>query len=172
MDLRSYFLTSKRLGFSTWSPADTALALGLWGDPEVSRFTGGPFTEAEVLARLSREIETLQQHQVQYWPLYLLESGEHVGCCGLRPRTDVHEIYDMGFQLRRVHWGAGFAREAAATVIAHAFTALGARALCAGHHPANEASRHVLQSLGFRYSHDQFYAPTQMIEPYYRLDRP
>ncbi len=95
-----------------------------------------------------------------------------MGCCGLRPPREAEaDVYEIGFQLRRCHWGMGFAREAAVAVIAHAFDVLGARALIAGHHPDNGASRHLLGTLGFRYTHDEFYEPTQLMEPCYRLKR-
>jgi ribosomal-protein-alanine N-acetyltransferase len=170
--VRAYFMKSNRLGFSHWCGGDAGLALGLWGDPAVSRYTGGPFTDEQVMARLTREIDTLDRHQIQYWPVFLRESGEHIGCCGLRPPREAEmDVYEMGFQLRRCHWGVGLAREAAVVVIAHSFEVLGARALIAGHHPENAASRHLLRTLGFRYTHDEFYAPTQLMEPCYRLER-
>jgi RimJ/RimL family protein N-acetyltransferase len=170
--MRSYFMTSNRLGFSHWSGSDGDLALGLWGDPEVGLYTGGPFTKEQVAARLTREMDTLERCQLQYWPVFLRASDEHVGCCGLRPPREAEaDVYEIGFQLRRCHWGMGFAREAAVAVIAHAFDVLGARALIAGHHPDNGASRHLLGTLGFRYTHDEFYEPTQLMEPCYRLKR-
>jgi RimJ/RimL family protein N-acetyltransferase len=170
--VRAYFMTSDRLGFSHWCDSDGDLAFGLWGDPEVGRYTGGAFTNEQVIARLAREIQTLQRHQIQYWPIFLYASDEHVGCCGLRlPLEAEPDVYEIGFHLRRCHWGMGFAREAAAAVIAHAFDVLGARALIAGHHPDNAASRHVLGILGFQYTHEEFYEPTQRMEPCYRLMR-
>jgi hypothetical protein len=81
--MRAYFLTSPRLGFSTWSHDDLPLAMDLWGDPNVTRLTGG-------------------------------HSQRH-------------------------------------------------------HHPLNDASRRLLQGLGFRYTRDEFYAPTGQIEPCYLL---
>jgi hypothetical protein len=45
--------------------------------------------------------------------------------------------------------GKGTAKEAARAVIDHGFDTLGATALFAGHHPHNEASRRLLQKLGF-----------------------
>jgi RimJ/RimL family protein N-acetyltransferase len=165
-------MTSRRLEFGQWCVDDARLALALWGDPAVSRYTGGPFTNEQVMARLNREIETLERHQIQYWPVFLRESAEHVGCCGLRPPREIEsDVYEIGFQLRRCHWGMGFAREAAAAVIAHSFEVLAAQALIAGHHPQNAASRHLLATLGFRYTHDEFYPPTQLMEPCYRLER-
>ena len=167
--MREYFLRSPRLGFSIWTHADLPLALGLWGDREVTRLTGGPFTAQQVRGRLEREIKTQEQHGVQYWPIFLAETAEHVGCCGLQPHEPADGIYQLGFQLRVAFWGQGLAREAAQAVVVHAFTALGIRALYAGHHPDNGASRGVLTRVGFHYTHDEFYPPTGRIEPCYLL---
>ena len=90
---RSYFLRSARLGFDVWTAQDLSLALGLWGDPEVTKLTGGPFSAAQVSERLLREITSHERHGIQYWPVFLLRTGEHVGCCGLQPHnpnTGVH----------------------------------------------------------------------------------
>jgi ribosomal-protein-alanine N-acetyltransferase len=106
---------------------------------------------------------------VQYWPIFLLETGKHIGCCGLQPHKPAEGIYELGFQLRVEFWGCGFAREAAEAVVARAFTTLDIPALYAGHHPNNQASRGVLTHLGFHYTHDEFYPPTGQIEPCYLL---
>jgi [ribosomal protein S5]-alanine N-acetyltransferase len=145
--------------------------LELWGDPEVTRLTGGPFTSRQVRGRLEREITHHEKHGVQYWPIFLADTGENIGCCGLQPHKPAEGIYELGFQLRVAFWGRGFAREAAAAVAEHAFSSLGIRALYAGHHPDNHASRAVLTRLGFHYTHDEFYPPTGQIEPCYSLLR-
>jgi ribosomal-protein-alanine N-acetyltransferase len=169
MAVREYFLRSPRLGFSIWTPADLSLAFELWGDPEVTRLTGGPLPSQEVRERLAREINNQEAHGVQYWPIFLLETGKHVGCCGLQPHKPAKGIYELGFQLRVPFWGRGFAREAAEAVVTRAFTTLDIPALYAGHHPDNQASRGVLTHLGFHYTHDEFYLPTGQIEPRYSL---
>jgi RimJ/RimL family protein N-acetyltransferase len=46
---------------------------------------------------------------------------------------------------------------------------LAASALFAGHHPANRSSRDLLLKLGFRYTHDEYYAPTGLQHPSYLL---
>lgn len=96
----------------------------------------------------------------------------HLGCCGLRPYRLEDGIYELGFHLRPEHWGQGYATEAARAVIDHAFDTLHARALFAGHHPGNVASRRLLEKLGFRYTHDEFYAPTGLEHPSYLLESP
>jgi ribosomal-protein-alanine N-acetyltransferase len=165
---RDYFMTSARLGFGVWTTDDAGLAAALWGDPEVTRLTGGPFAPSQVQARLAAEISNLRDHGVQYWPLFRLDTGEHVRCCGLQPRDVGAGALELGFQLRRDAWGQGYATEAAQAAIAWA-AAKGVSALMAGHHPQNRASRQVLQGLGFTYTHDEHYPPTGLMEPCYLL---
>jgi RimJ/RimL family protein N-acetyltransferase len=165
----TYFLQSTRLGFRLWSDPDIDLAMSVWGDPEVTNLIGGPFSPAQVRERLSREIATMQSHGVQYWPIFSLATGEHVGCCGLRPYRPEEGVYEIGVHLRRTCWGQGYALEATLAVMEYAFKALGVEALFAGHNPANAASRRILEQLGFRYTHEEFYPPTGLCHPSYLL---
>jgi len=164
-----YFLTSTRLGFRHWSFEDLPLAMSLWGDPEVTAWIGGPFTDTQVTARLDREIATQNSHGVQYWPIFKLEDGQFVGCAGLRPYRLEEQIYELGFHLARSHWGRGLAEESGRAVIRFAFDSLGARALFAGHHPQNLASSRVLTKLGFQCTHEELYPPTGLMHPSYLL---
>jgi RimJ/RimL family protein N-acetyltransferase len=157
-----YFLTSERLGFRHWIEEDLPLALDLWGDPRVMGLIVARerLSEDDVRERLLQEISTERAYGIQYWPTFLLASGEHVGCCGLRPYDEARRIFEFGFQIRTRHWGNGYATEVGRAVMAHAFGSLAARGLFAGHHPDNHASRRVLQKLGMRYTHDELYEPT------------
>ncbi len=169
---RHYFLTTDRLGFSHWNEDDLTLAMTLWGDPRVSAWIGGPFAEEEVRARLAREIELHRAHKVQYWPVFLLHDGELAGCAGLRPYREDKQILELGFHFRPQYWGQGLAYEAAQAVIAFAFETLAIKALFAGHHPENAASERLLGKLGFRFTHQEFYPPTGLLEPAYLLANP
>jgi ribosomal-protein-alanine N-acetyltransferase len=166
-----YFLTTSRLGFRTWSEGDFDLALGLWGDPRVTELIDarGRLSPDQVRERLRQEIATEREHGVQYWPIFALGSGEHVGCCGLRPYREREDMLELGFHIRSALWGQGYAAEAARAVIQYAFEVLQVAGLFAGHHPRNEASRHLLGVLGFRYTHDGPYAPTGLNHPSYFL---
>ncbi|CAB1074949.1 hypothetical protein D1AOALGA4SA_2769 [Olavius algarvensis Delta 1 endosymbiont] len=166
-----YFLKSKRLGFRQWREDDLALAMEFWGDFEVTRFFDGrgQWSRKEVSERLALEIKTDNEHGVQYWPIFRLETDGHVGCCGLRPYDTPAGIYEIGFHIRSNLWRQGYAREAADAVIAYAFSALGAEALFAGHNPVNKISRRLLKQLNFRYTHDEFYPPTGLDHPSYEL---
>lgn len=164
-----YFLSSERLGFRWWSEDDLPLALALWGDPQVTKFFGGPFSEEEIERRFATELQRGRAHLFQYWPMHLLDGGEFAGCCGLRPYQPELGIPELGFHLPAKFWGRGLAREAAAAVIRHAFETIGAKALSAGHHPDNLNSRKVLNRLGFEYTHDEFFPALGIDIPYYLL---
>src|ERR1700732_2819713 len=82
--VRDYFLTSERLGFRHWRTDDLPLARALWGNDAVTALIGGPFTAEQVEQRLSREIASMRDLGVQYWPMFLLETQQHAGCAGLR----------------------------------------------------------------------------------------
>lgn len=164
-----YFLRTERIGFRPWTEADLSLAMGLWGDAEVTKLIGGPLSQEQVQSRLSLEIANLTSFGVQYWPIFLLSHDEHLGCCGLRPYKLDHGVYEVGVHIRSAYWGHGYALEATRAVIEFAFDKLGATGLFAGHNPANEASRRLLSKLGFRYTHDEFYPPTGLQHPSYML---
>jgi RimJ/RimL family protein N-acetyltransferase len=167
----TYFLKSERLGFRCWSKEDLPLARELWGDIEVTRFFGGPFSEEEIGERLEREISRMKAYQFQCWPIHLLSDNEHVGCCGLRPYKLEKGIPELGFHLRPKYWGRGLAPEAARTVIDFAFGTMGAKGLSAGHHPQNLVSKKVLEKLGFQYMHDEFFDALGIHIPYYLLKK-
>jgi RimJ/RimL family protein N-acetyltransferase len=141
----------------------------LWGNSEVTALIGGPFTPEMVQARLAKEIAQMKEIGVQYWPIFLLERNQHVGCAGLRPYRIERRVYELGVHLRPAFWGKGLATEAARTAIRYGFDILGAEALFAGHNPNNTASRRLLSKLGFEYTHDELYAPTGLMHPSYLL---
>jgi RimJ/RimL family protein N-acetyltransferase len=167
-----YFLKSPRLGFSHWTKDDLSLALAVWGDAAVTQFVGGPFSAGQVAQRLDREIASQNNHNFQYWPIFLLESGEHVGCAGMRAYKLEENIPSMGYYLRPKFWGQGFATEAGCAVISYAFSMLGMTTLFAGDHPENAGSRRVLAKLGFTFTHKQLYPPTGLDHDCYLLHRP
>jgi len=170
--VRPLFLSSERIGFTHWLVDDLPLAKSLWGDPQVTRFHGGAWSSEQIEERLTSEIETRQRWGVQYWPLFLKETGEHIGCCGFHTRDQPNGVWELGCHLRRDFWSKSLGREAATAVIDYGFRTLGFNAVFAGHHPSNAASRNFLQHLGFQYTHDELYPATQLIEPCYLLNRP
>jgi [ribosomal protein S5]-alanine N-acetyltransferase len=162
-----------RMEFRHWRADDVGLAMSLWGDPRVTRYlsASGVFERSDVEARVARELTHQAAHGIQYWPLFLRESGGFVGCCGLKPYDLPTGILELGFHFSPEHWGRGLATEAARAVITFAFDTLRAEALFAGHHPENAASQRALERIGFTYSHHELFPPTGLDHPGYMLKR-
>lgn len=72
---------------------------------------------------------------------------ELVGCIGVHPEQDWHEL---GYWLTPAAWGRGYATEAGRQMIEIARWSLGLTRLRAGHFADNPGSGRVMQKLGFR----------------------
>jgi RimJ/RimL family protein N-acetyltransferase len=153
------------------------LAQALWGDPRVTQYVAGPWTEEQIAARLQRYFDMQEQHGITYWPWFSSADGAFVGACGLKPAPPGQAgpgefVLETGFYLRPDYWGRGYAAEMARAVIAHAFGPLGCTALWAGCHPDNGASARLLLRLGFVEHGTEFYEPIGLHQPTYLLQAP
>ncbi|EKQ57311.1 MULTISPECIES: GNAT family N-acetyltransferase [unclassified Clostridium] len=171
--MKEFFLKSVRIGFSIWSENDISDAVELWGNSEVTKFivAEGKMSKEEIQQRLRKEIESYSIYNIQYWPIYLMETNKNVGCCGLRPYDSENNILEMGIHLKEKYWGKGIAQEACSAVIEYAFKTLNVNALFAGHNPKNIGSAKLLKKLGFTCTHDEYYQPTQLYHPSYLIKK-
>jgi RimJ/RimL family protein N-acetyltransferase len=76
-------------------------------------------------------------------------SGDFVVRTALDP-TDEVDVYETGYWVAPKHAGRGIATEAANAAIRYAFGHLGARAITIGFFDGNDASRRVVEKLGFQ----------------------
>jgi ribosomal-protein-alanine N-acetyltransferase len=172
-DQSDYFLRTERIGFRVWTADDLPLAVTIWGDPRVTRLVadlGHPSPE-QAGERLAREVANHDAYGVQYWPIFLLDGGEPLGCCGLRPYRPEEGLFEVGAHLLPERWSQGYATEAVRGVVGHAFGPLGVRGLFARHHPGNHGSGRILEKFGFRHTHDEFMSQTGLDHPCYLLLR-
>ncbi len=154
--------SSPRLTFRTWTDQDTSLAEALWCDPEVTRFFGGAMSREQSRDRLYAECERDRSLGLQYWPIFLSETGEFAGCAGLRPWSVDPKTIEVGVNLMRCAWGLRLGEEALLAVLAHGFDALGLPLIVAGHGVAHDNSRKLLKRTGFRYTHDIQWSPKKI----------
>ncbi len=131
-------------------------------------YLGGPYSPAEVVERLAREVANDALYGIQYWPVFV--DGEFAGCCGMKPYDAEQRQFEIGFHFLPAFWGAGYASEAARAVIAYATETLGLRELYAGHHPENDASRTLLTRLGFVQIGEHYFARTALQHPWLRWE--
>lgn len=76
------------------------------------------------------------------------DGGEALGWVVLTEHRE--GIRELGYILRRDHWGRGYAREAVRAVISHGWSAMGLRRIFADVDPENTSSVKLLVDLGFR----------------------
>jgi [ribosomal protein S5]-alanine N-acetyltransferase len=172
MQSREYFFCSKRIGFRWWTLDDFVIAKELWGDPEVTKLLSkAPLSDIKIRERLSSEIERAKTYGIQYWSMFELTTGQHIGCSGLRPYSPGESTYELGFHLRPSYWGKGFATEAGKAVLTYGLDLLDECAtIFAMHHPDNTSSKNVLLKLGFEATgSSEFYEPTGLFHPSYLL---
>lgn len=151
--------SSGRLTFRSWAAEDSALAEALWCDPEVTYYFGGAMTPEQSHERLHLECEREYRFGVQYWPIFLRDTGEFAGCAGLRPWSMDANVIEAGVNLMRSAWGLRLGEEALLAVLAHGFETLGVPRIVAGHGVAHENSRRLLERVGFEYMHDILWGP-------------
>jgi ribosomal-protein-alanine N-acetyltransferase len=121
------------------------------GDAEVMRYWDWPRQDsAEAVRRIFEEhIPELGNGATLWWAVALAPGGLAIGECDLSEIDRHHGRAEVGFLFGRRHWGKGYAREAMEAVIDQGFGALGLERLWARFHAGNEASRRLLERLGF-----------------------
>lgn len=123
------------------------------GDGEVMRYWDWPAQgDVEAVREVFRaHIPELGNEQTLWWVAALAPDGPAIGECDLSEIDRHHGRAEVGFLFARRHWGKGYAKEAMEAVIAHGFETLGLERLWARFHAGNEASRRLLERLGFSY---------------------
>jgi len=162
--------SSARLTFRSWTDKDTALAEALWCDPEVTHFFGGPMTSEQACARLDLERERENNLGMQYWPMFLRETGEFAGCAGLRPWQMDPTIVEVGVNIMRFAWGLRLGEESLRAVLAYGFDTMGLPAIVAGHGLGHDNSKKLLERVGFRYTHNILWGPKEIEVCMYAID--
>jgi RimJ/RimL family protein N-acetyltransferase len=143
--------TTERLSLRERSLADTAACLAMDREPEVTRFVDGPWTDAQAhRAFIEERTSAPYAAGLGYWTILRRADAEFFGWLLLIPRDAVGPEIEIGWRLRRAAWGQGYASEAAAPLLRHAFETLGLTEVVADIDEANTASRRVAGKLGLR----------------------
>lgn len=121
------------------------------GDEEVMRYWDWPPQKCvdDVRSIIAAHQAEVGSGRVQWWVASLSPRGPAIGECDLSDIDLHHRRAEIGFLFRREAWGKGYAEEAMRRVIRHGFENLGLERLSARFHAGNEASRRLLERLGF-----------------------
>lgn len=143
-------LATARLRLRPFAANDAAAVTAIAGDAEVSRYLlHVPFPYPAGLAEewIATHRDVWAQGQGVSWAVTLAAGGALLGTASLR-WVRRHDHAELGYWLGRVHWGHGYALEAASAALDFAFTTLGCARVFAQHLGGNERSARVLERLG------------------------
>lgn len=146
-------LWTARLAIRCFAPDDAPFIVELLNDPDWLRHIGdrGVRTLADARRYLHDGPLAMQaQEGFALWAVLRRDDAMPVGMCGLLRRAGLDDV-DLGYAFLPAARGQGYAREAAAAVLAHGFQALGLRRIVAITSPDNDASARVLEAIGMRY---------------------
>lgn len=123
------------------------------GDEAAMRYWDWPAQKSvdEVRGIIANHVAEIESGRVSWWVVSLTPRGAAIGECDISDIDLHHKRGEVGFLFRREAWGKGYAGEAMARVVRHGFEDLGLERLSARFHAGNEASRRLLERLGFAY---------------------
>lgn len=126
-------------------------------DPEVHTFLEqNPVKDiseiTEVIKMLKKQYE---ENGIARWAVVDKKTNECVGWSGLKFFRDSFNnhtnFYELGYRIKRKHWGKGFATESSEAILKFGFDKLGVDKFYAYTDPKNLNSKKVLTKLGFEF---------------------
>ena len=147
-DLR---IETGRLVLRDWRESDWDEFFAGTNTPAVMRWLGGVMDAGKMATQRARLEGYTRDHGHTFWVVERKSDGQLLGFCGLKranqpggPQGD----FEVGWRLREDAWGHGYAKEAAAASLDHAFAALGAPHVIALTVTGNAASWGLMERLG------------------------
>lgn len=150
-------LSTDRLRLRQVRPGDTSAFFATFGDAETMRYYGRDpmrtLDEAEELvAGMAARYAARQSIR---WCLTRagdrLSDDTVIGSCGFHSFDAGFHRAEIGYELNRAYWRQGLMTEAVAAVLTYGFTEMALHRIEAMIDIENEASKRLLEKLGFRY---------------------
>jgi len=146
-------LETERLVLRRLTLNDAPFIVELLNEPSFLRFIGDRGVRDLQTARqylLKGPIASYEKHGFGLNLVFLKDSGEPIGICGLLKRDTLPDV-DVGFAFLPAHWRKGYAAESAAAVLALGRRAFGLKRIVAITSPDNVASIAVLEKIGLKF---------------------
>ncbi|MFI6811948.1 GNAT family N-acetyltransferase [Nonomuraea sp. NPDC050328] len=122
-------------------------------DPEVMRHLSGgvPTSREKIVGEVLPRILSYTGDQ-GFFAAIEKSTGDFLGWFLLRAKHgEPEDEPELGYRLRKIAWGKGYATEGSVALITKAFTELGARRVYAETLAANIGSRRVMEKAGLQY---------------------
>ncbi len=142
-------LETERLILRYLTADDVDAIFAVIGDPETMKFYPQTFTREDAVEWIERNRRRYANDGYGLWAIVLKSDGEVIGDCGLSwQAADNESVLELGYHLRRDHWGHGYATEAARACMEYAFRVLATGRLVSLIRQENVPSRRVAERNG------------------------
>ncbi|MFZ9627971.1 MAG: GNAT family N-acetyltransferase [Ilumatobacteraceae bacterium] len=144
-------VVTDRLLLRAWRDTDRAPFASLNADPEVMRHFPSTLTPVQSDEMVDRMVSSWRRNGFGLWAVERLDLGEFIGFVGLSsPTWSPSPLVEVGWRLARVHWGNGFAPEAARAALQFGFdhVSLPDDEIVSFTTEANTNSRRVMEKIG------------------------
>lgn len=153
---------TERLRLRQWRDADRAPFAALNADPKVMAFFPAPLTRAQSDAMAARCQTLIAARGWGFWAVETKSTSTFIGFVGLHtPAAELpcSPCVEIGWRLAAIHWGKGFATEAARGALRVGFERIGLPEIVAFTPIGNSRSRAVMERLGMRAANETFEHP-------------
>ena len=141
-------LETARLLLRPMRQSDFDALLLIFTDPPVMAAFDHPlFTHEQMQRWLQRNLDHQNEFGYGLFSVFLKETGELIGDCGLEQMDDMHAA-ELGYDFRSDYWNQGYATEAARAVRDYAFDVLYLPHLISLIRVGNLSSRRVAEKVG------------------------
>jgi ribosomal-protein-alanine N-acetyltransferase len=143
-------LRTARLLLRPFAPADATAVHRYVSDRDVAAMTASiphPYPDGGALTWIEQQARAAERGESVVFAVTIAPHGV-VGAVGLHPET-AHAKAELGYWIGKPHWRHGYATEASQAVVRFGFEELHLERIHARFMTSNEASRRVLQKLGF-----------------------
>ena len=144
-------LETTRLRLRRFRPDDVDAIFAIIGDDVAMQYYPKTFNRRDAVQWVERNLRRYREHGYGLFAVTLKGSDDLIGDCGIvRQDIDGGPQLEVGYHLRRDHWGHGYATEAARACIGLAFRRFGAKKVISLIRPENVPSRRVAERNGMK----------------------
>ncbi len=143
-------IETERLKLRAFTLADASEVTRLAGARDIASTTLNiphPYSQEMAEAWIRGNRERQERGEVEAFAITRRRDGRLLGAIALTLRPE-HGKAELGYWIGKSYWGHGYATEAAAAVLRHAFEALGLNKVYAHHLSRNPASGSVMRKIG------------------------
>ena len=146
---------TERVLLRPFEPKDAKGLFELDSNAEVHRYLRNkPLTQFEKAEEVvDRVIKQHQRNGIARWTAIEKNTGKYMGWSGIKLYQQEccgHiNFYEIGYRFKPEYWGKGYATETAKAALDHIFNVLKADVAYAMTHHENQASKRVLEKIGF-----------------------